>query len=65
MPAQAEKSDIPDTTRQLIDLSDEIAAINLRIMERSKFGLQDDPEERAHLAELMEELESFERHPKA
>jgi hypothetical protein len=47
-------------TQKLLDLSDEIAAINMRIMERTKIGAPDDPKDRERLESLMEELHQLE-----
>ena len=49
----------PERIRRLLELSDEIGAINMRMMNRSKFGKPDNLEERERLAVLMKEL----RHP--
>jgi len=47
---------LPDSTQRVIQLSDEIAAIHRRIMERSKSGSPEDAADRERLAVLMEEL---------
>ena len=47
-----------ESTRRMIDLSDEIAALNRRILERSKSGSPEDVADRERLAMLTEELRS-------
>ena len=41
---------------KLIELSDEIEAINLRMMERARSGEGSDPADQERLADLIEEL---------
>ena len=47
---------LPESTRRTIELSDEIAALHKRIMERSRSGMPEDVADRERLAMLMEEL---------
>jgi len=54
--AEDRGSDPIQSTRRVIELSDEIAAIHKRIMERSKSGSPEDAADRERLAILMEEL---------
>ena len=54
------KSDIenlPERTRRLIEITDEIVLINRRIRLRLKNGEDHDPADRARLNELMRQLE--------
>lgn len=45
-----------ESTKRMIDLSDEIAALHKRIKDRSKSGMPEDIADRARLDSLMEEL---------
>jgi hypothetical protein len=47
-----------ERTRRVIEISDEIAAINKRILERSKSGSPEDLADRERLTMLTEELRS-------
>ena len=47
---------LPESTKRMIELSDEIAAIHKRMVDRSKFGSPEDAADRERLARLMEEL---------
>lgn len=47
---------LPESTKRMIELSDEIAAIHKRIIDRSKYGSPEDAADRERLAMLVEEL---------
>ena len=54
--SQDQRTDPFESTRRVIDLSDEIAALHKRIAERAKAGMPEDVADRLRLATLTEEL---------